>query len=62
MRRERTHLQHETDILTQQMNQEILTLKDNLKGMFDDRKMGVRSEQRDVASKVRLSITYSPFG
>ncbi|KAK6595458.1 moz protein represents a chromatin-associated acetyltransferase [Botrytis cinerea] len=38
MRRERTLLQHEVDILNQKLTQELLTLKDDLKGMFDDRK------------------------
>jgi hypothetical protein len=53
MRRERTLLQHEVDILNQKLTQELLTLKDDLKGMFDDRKMDVRMEQRAMESKVR---------
>lgn len=53
MRRERTLLQHEVDILSQKMTQELLALKDELKGMFDDRKMDVRMEQRTMDSKVR---------
>jgi hypothetical protein len=52
MRRERTLLQHEVDILNQKLTQELLTLKDDLKGMFDDRKMSVRMEQRAMESKV----------
>lgn len=52
MRRERTLLQHEVDILSQKLTQELLTLKDDLKGMFDDRKMSVRSEQRAMESAV----------
>ena len=56
MRRERTLLQHEVDILNQKLNQELLTLKDELKGMFDDRKMTVRTEQRAMESGVCLSI------
>lgn len=52
MRRERTLLQHEVDILNQKLTQELLTLKDDLKGMFDDRKMAVRTEQRAMESKV----------
>ena len=46
MRQQRTHLQHEVDILTQSLNQELLTLTDNVRGMFNDRKMAVREEQR----------------
>ena len=61
MRRERTLLQHEVDILNQKLSQELLTLKDDLKGMFDDRKMSVRMEQRTMESKVRfLSLSFPP--
>lgn len=52
MRSERTHLQHEVDILNQRVTQETLNLKDELKGMFDDRKMAVRMEQRQAQSYV----------
>lgn len=52
MRRERTLLQHEVDILNQKLTQELGGLKDDLKGMFDDRKMSVRMEQRTMESKV----------
>jgi hypothetical protein len=52
MRRERTLLQHEVEILNQKLTQELLALKDELKGMFDDRKMDVRMEQRAMESKV----------
>ncbi|KAH6684148.1 hypothetical protein B0J14DRAFT_497496 [Halenospora varia] len=53
MRRERTLLQHEVDILNQKLNQELLSLKDDLKGMFDDRKMSVRQEQRAMESAIQ---------
>jgi hypothetical protein len=56
MRRDRTLLQHEVDILNQKLAQELLTLKDDLKGMFDDRKMAVRMEQRAIDSKVGMSL------
>lgn len=59
MRRERTLLQHEVDILNQKMTQELLALKDELKGMFDDRKMDVRMEQRAMESKVREPLLYN---
>ena len=55
MRRERTLLQHEVDILNQKLTQELMTLKDDLKGMFDDRKMAVRQEQRAMESAVSFS-------
>lgn len=53
MRRERTLLQHEVDILNQKLTQELLSLKDDLKGMFDDRRMAVRMEQRAMESKIQ---------
>jgi PleD family two-component response regulator len=56
MRRERTQLQHEYDILNQKLTQELLILKDELTGMFNDRKMAVRMEQREMDSAVRLSL------
>ncbi|KAM5351309.1 hypothetical protein ACJ41O_004032 [Fusarium nematophilum] len=53
LRQQRTHLQHEVDILTQSLNQEVLTLNDNVRGMFNDRKMAVREEQKVVESAVQ---------
>ncbi|KAK4631012.1 hypothetical protein CLAFUW4_03313 [Fulvia fulva] len=53
MRTERTQLQHEVDILSQRIGQESAVLKDELKGMFDDRKMSVRNEQRSMESSVQ---------
>jgi hypothetical protein len=40
------------DILTQTLNQEVSTLNDNVRGMFNDRKMVVREEQNVVESAV----------
>lgn len=51
-RQQRTHLQHEVDILNQRMSQDLQTLKDDVKGMFNDRKMTVREEQRTMESQV----------
>jgi hypothetical protein len=53
MRAERAGLTHEVDILGQRLGQETGMLKDGLKGLFDDRKMGVRTEQRLMETKVR---------
>ena len=53
MRTERAHLQHEVDILNQKLTQESMTLKDELKGMFNDRKMAVRMEQRGMESAIQ---------
>ncbi|KAM4057062.1 MOZ protein represents a chromatin-associated acetyltransferase [Hirsutella rhossiliensis] len=57
MRQQRTLLQHEVDILTQSLNQELLTLNDNVRGMFNDRKMAVREEHKAVESAIQ-KITY----
>jgi hypothetical protein len=60
MRQQRTLLQHEVDNLTQSLNQALLTLNDNVRGMFNDRKMAVREEQKGADSAVCL-CSYSPF-
>jgi hypothetical protein len=52
MRQQRTLLQHEVDILNQSLNQELLTLNDTVRGIFNDRKMAVREEQRATESAV----------
>jgi len=59
-RTERAQLQHEVDILGQRLTQDGGNLKDELKGMFDDRKMAVRNEQRSMESKVRIIFSYIP--
>ncbi|KAK0674219.1 hypothetical protein QBC41DRAFT_342230 [Cercophora samala] len=53
LRQQRTHLQHEVDILTQRLNQDLLTLTDSVRGMFNDRKMVVREEQKAVESSIQ---------
>ncbi|KAJ4369611.1 hypothetical protein N0V83_005373 [Neocucurbitaria cava] len=53
MRTERNQLQHEVDILGQKLGQETGSLKDELKGLFDDRKMAVRQEQRVMETKIQ---------
>lgn len=58
MRTERTQLQHEVDMLNQRFGQEMANMKEELKGMFDDRKMTVRMEQRDIDSKVSLPFAF----
>lgn len=56
IRQQRTHLQHEVDILTQTLNQELLTLNDNVRGAFNDRKMTVREEQKGADSAVSCPV------
>ncbi|XXG96506.1 hypothetical protein Hte_002789 [Hypoxylon texense] len=53
MRQERTQLQHEVDIVSQRMSQDLMTLKDDVKGMFNDRRMNVREEQKTLESAIQ---------
>lgn len=52
MREQRMRLQHDTDVLWQTLNHELLTLNDTVRGLFDDRKMAVREEQKANAGSV----------
>lgn len=52
-RTQRAHLQHEADILNQRMSQEMLGLKEELKGMFNDRKMATGEEKQKLDSKIQ---------
>ncbi|KAL2107254.1 hypothetical protein VUR80DRAFT_5518 [Thermomyces stellatus] len=53
MREQRMRLQHETDVLAQTLNHELLTLNDTVRGLFDDRKMAVREEQKANAGSIQ---------
>jgi hypothetical protein len=53
-REQRMRLQHEVDILSQSMNQELATLNDTFRGTFNDRKMAVREEQKALENSVRV--------
>lgn len=53
MRSDRNQLQHELDILGQRLGQETSGLREELKGLFDDRKMAVRQEQRAMETKIQ---------
>ena len=52
-RASRTQLQHEIDILSQRLNQELSGLKDDIKGMFNDHKMTTREHQRSIDTSVQ---------
>jgi len=52
MRQERTHLQHEVDILNQKLNQKLFALKDEMKGMFDDHKLDIKEGKSTGESAV----------
>ncbi|PWY72343.1 hypothetical protein BO70DRAFT_364869 [Aspergillus heteromorphus CBS 117.55] len=52
-RASRTQLQHESDILSQRLNQELSGLKEDIKGMFNDHKMSTREQQRSIDTSVQ---------
>lgn len=52
-RASRTQLQHETDIVSQRLNQELAGLKDDIRGMFNDHKMTTREQQRSIDTSVQ---------
>lgn len=58
MREQRMRLQHDTDVLWQTLNHELLTLNDTVRGLFDDRKMAVREEQKANAGSVCLFLSF----
>lgn len=60
LRQQRTVLQHEVDNTSQALNQELLVLNDNVRGMFNDRKMAVREEQKKAEGTVRF-LSHSFF-
>ncbi|KAJ5717667.1 hypothetical protein N7488_003313 [Penicillium malachiteum] len=52
-RASRGQLEHETDILSQRLNQELSGMKDEIKGMFNDHKMTTREHQRSIDTSVQ---------
>jgi Protein of unknown function (DUF1640) len=52
MRTDRQTLQHEVDILNQNLTQMQMTLKEEVSGMFNNRKMTVTNEQSATSSKI----------
>ncbi|OQE34941.1 hypothetical protein PENCOP_c015G05207 [Penicillium coprophilum] len=52
-RSSRTQLQHETDIISQRLSQELSGMKDDIKGMFNDHKMITREQQRSIDTSVQ---------
>lgn len=51
-RTQRAQLHHEYDILNQRVTQDMLTLREELKAMFNDRKMAVQEEKQRMDSKI----------
>lgn len=56
-RSQRAQLQHEFDILNQKVGQDIMTMREELKAMFNDRKLGLQEEKRQVDGKIQ-SLSY----
>lgn len=52
-RSSRTQLQHETDIISQRLSQELAGMRDDIKGMFNDHKMTTREQQRTIDTSVQ---------
>lgn len=52
-RTSRAHLEHELDILSQRLNQELQGMKDEIKGMFNDHKMATREHQRVIDTMIQ---------
>lgn len=52
-RSQRAQLQHENDILNQKVTQDLLTLREDLKGLFNDRKLGLQEDKRKIDSKIQ---------
>ena len=52
-RSQRAQVQHEFDILNQKVSQDIMTMREELKGMFNDRKLGLQEEKRQVDGKIQ---------
>ncbi|KAL8715621.1 MAG: hypothetical protein Q9225_006382 [Loekoesia sp. 1 TL-2023] len=48
-----SHLTHEADILSQRLTQESTALKEDLRGMLNDRKMAVRMEQQAMDQAIQ---------
>lgn len=48
-----SHLTHETSLLSQRLTQEASALKDDLRGMLNDRRMAVRADQQAMDQAVQ---------
>ncbi|KAJ5566822.1 hypothetical protein N7535_006128 [Penicillium sp. DV-2018c] len=52
-RSSRTQIQHETDIISQRLSQELAGMREEIKGMFNDHKMTTREQQRSIDTSVQ---------
>jgi hypothetical protein len=51
-RSQRAQLNHEYDILNQKVTQDLMTLKEELKALFNDRKLGLQEDKRKIDGKI----------
>lgn len=49
----RAQLQHEFDLLNQKVTQDLMTMREELKGMFNDRKLGLQEEKRKIDGRIQ---------
>lgn len=52
-RSQRSQLQHESDLLNQKVTQDLMTMREELKAMFNDRKLSLEEEKRKIDSKIQ---------
>ena len=52
-RGQRAQVQHESDLLNQKVTQDLMTMREELKGMFNDRKLGLQEEKRKIDGKIQ---------
>ncbi|RMZ91425.1 hypothetical protein DV736_g1348, partial [Chaetothyriales sp. CBS 134916] len=52
-RSQRAQLLHESDLLSQKMTQNLSSMREDLKGMFNDRKLGLAEEKRRLGSQIQ---------
>ncbi|KAK6367927.1 hypothetical protein LTS17_010079 [Exophiala oligosperma] len=51
-RSQRAQLQHEYDILNQKVTQDLMNLKEELKGLFNDRKLNLQEDKRKIDGRI----------
>ena len=49
----RAQLQHENDLLNQKVTQDLMTMREELKGMFNDRKLSLQEEKRKIDGRIQ---------
>lgn len=51
-RSQRAQLQHENDILNQKVTQDLMNLREELKGLFNDRKLNLQEDKRKIDGRI----------